>query len=230
MISYSTVTDQGQCLSDKPDILLHVESELSVRPYPIYLKSVNMKNLSSLLLLVFVCTSLSAAVTPPADWQYLTANQKNNQAELSWKVTYDRNIAYFDIEQFSISGEWEVIGTIRAESNSSEYRFIDPSPAFGQNHYRIVLYDLNCTATVSNVVTLNYGDNKGFTVYADRNKDGKIKVILPTTSRICIFNDDGSEVYCMPFPAGVQYVDLSNLKKGNYKIRNAGVVKDLTLK
>lgn len=189
-----------------------------------------MKNMSSLVLFVLFSSTVFATGTPTAHWEYVSAIQKNLKAEVSWKVFCDRPVSYFNIEQFSLSGEWEVIGTVRATAQDCDYHFTDVSPLFGQNHYRIVLYDTECIPTISNVVTLNFSDAVGFALYDNASANGKVKVILPAASRICIFNSDGSEVYCMPFAAGVQYVDLSNLKKGNYKIRNAGVVKELSLK
>ena len=189
-----------------------------------------MKNFCSFLLFVLFSSTVYATGTPTARWEYVSAAQKNLKAELSWKVICNKPISYFNIEQFNVSGEWEVIGTVRATAQDCDYHFTDASPLFGQNHYRIVLYDTECNPTISNVVTLNFSDAVGFALYDNESGSGKIKVILPTTSRICIFNSDGTEVFCTPFPAGVQYVDLSNLKKGNYKIRNAGVVKELSLK
>jgi len=189
-----------------------------------------MKNLSSFLLFVLFSITVYATGNPAARWEYVSATQKNLKAEISWKVICNKPISYFNIEQFNVSGEWEVIGTVRATAQDCDYHFTDASPLFGQNHYRIVLYDIECIPTISNVVTLNFSDGLGFSINDNSSGNGKIKVILPTTSRICIFNSDGSEVYCMPFPAGVQYVDLSNLKKGTYIIRNGGVKKQLELK
>lgn len=188
-----------------------------------------MKNLIVTLL---VLSSLSQAVAHtinPYYWQSLSVSKKNSQAEINWKINNPEQASYFDIEQFNIIGEWEVIGTIRTDGNASEFRFNDPSPAYGQNHYRIVMVDINGNRDISSVVTLNFVDNVGFTFYPNPCTGGKIKVFLPEITRICIFNGNGDEVFCTPFATGTYNLDISGLKKGNYLIKAGGKVKQLVI-
>lgn len=188
-----------------------------------------MKNLIlSLVLLSFVLPGISNPL-PPYFWESLSVIKKNSHAEISWKVNNPDQVSYFDIELFNIVGEWETIGTVRTDGSVNEFRFNDPSPAYGQNHYRIVMTDVNGNRDISSVVTLHFIDNAGFTFSPNPSTGGKIKVLLPEVTRICIYNSNGNEVFCTPFAMGTYNLDVSGLKKGNYLIKAGGKIKQLVI-
>jgi len=74
------------------------------------------------------------------------AHVRNNEVDLIWTTSYERNSDRFEIER-SIDGEsFEYMGTVFAAGSSEDvlqYYYTDEEPFTGHNHYRVRMVDLD---------------------------------------------------------------------------------------
>jgi len=117
-----------------------------------YVLQVNVTGFSS-----FYFASNNA--TLPAQLLTFTGNLKNNTTtNLNWKTANELNTSHFIIERSGDAQQFEPIGTVRANGNSSpenNYVFDDNNVADMQSqqvYYRLKIFDKNDTYRYSNVV------------------------------------------------------------------------------
>lgn len=110
-------------------------------------------------------------VATPVSLSGLTATQKDLKALLDWKTVAEHNNRGFGIERSGNAADWRSIGFVESRSlngNSSEelgYDFIDASPLAGKNYYRLRQVDLDGTASLSKVVSLDLSGKGSVKIY-----------------------------------------------------------------
>ena len=94
----------------------------------------------------------------PVDWLYFDGSTDNKNNYLSWGTESEERSAYFNVERSQDGFNFEKIGVVSANGQSSEpkhYTFDDTNPLTGPNYYRLELIDLDGQAIYSNIVLLN---------------------------------------------------------------------------
>jgi hypothetical protein len=93
--------------------------------------------------------------TLPVVLDAFTAVLDNDKTiSLSWKTELEVNSSHFTIGRSADGVNWETIGTVRAQGNSSnttDYTFTDEHPLSGSNFYRLQMVDLDNSFTYSEV-------------------------------------------------------------------------------
>lgn len=119
---------------------------------------------------------------------FLSFNGKlltDNTIELNWDATVDNDHRYFEVEKSTDRINFVPIG--RIEGNML-YTLIDPSPAKGNNFYRIKSVDVNNKAAYSNVINIVFNPAvHHLQVYPNPVRDlVNVKLKLNTPDKISI--------------------------------------------
>lgn len=77
--------------------------------------------------------------------------KKQQNAEITWKVENEKNVAKYQVEKSANGSDFQVAGIAKANGSSS-YSFTDMKTWSGVNYYRIVSVDMDGKRNVSNVV------------------------------------------------------------------------------
>ena len=104
----------------------------------------------------------------PITLAYLNAKLlSDGNASVEWQTSTEINCKEFEIEHSINSNNWDYIGTVAANGNSStarDYTLIHSTPKPGVNYYRIVQKDFNGRTKLYGPVQLRVKDKAGFTV------------------------------------------------------------------
>jgi len=87
------------------------------------------------------------------------ALKKEAAAALSWTTSSETNSSHFEIERSTRNLDWESIGTVKAQKESSvfyKYQFFDLNPLQGENLYRLKMIDLDGTFAYSKIKSVAF--------------------------------------------------------------------------
>lgn len=87
----------------------------------------------------------------PVDFTSVNVAKKQQDAEVSWKVENEKNVAKYQVERSANGTDFQVIGEVAA-TNAPAYNFTDSKTFAGWNYYRVVSVDIDGKKIVSNVV------------------------------------------------------------------------------
>jgi hypothetical protein len=91
-----------------------------------------------------------------------------NQVVADWTTATEKNVSHFVIERSSNGKEFDEIGRVNANGNSSiqrQYSFTDDLPLVGRNYYRLKEVDFDGTAEHFNMKLMTVSGKKGVVVY-----------------------------------------------------------------
>ncbi|MDI3322166.1 zinc-dependent metalloprotease [Pinibacter soli] len=104
-------------------------------------------------------------VTPlPVTLLSFTGKSQNDNVALNWATSTEINSSYFDVETSVDGTNFYKAGQVKSKGNSGlvqDYSFIHYSPVEGANYYRLKQVDLNGAFTYSNVIAVQFDNNKG---------------------------------------------------------------------
>ena len=133
---------------------------------------------------------------------------------LKWQTATEVNNDYFSIQR-SINGiDFEEIGVVKGNGNSSDllsYDYEDLYPNTGVNYYRLVQYDFDGQSNLSALVAITKVSSEPF-IFVHK-KQARFNAPFQI-NRIEIFSVNGQLLY--QNEAIVQQVDLQNLPNGMY--------------
>jgi hypothetical protein len=89
---------------------------------------------------------------------------------LSWEIEEEKDNQFFDVQRSFDGVNWEVIGTITSANTPNIYTFKDINPMGGQNYYRLKITDINNELSYSNISTIYYSQDLGYSVYPNPNQ------------------------------------------------------------
>jgi hypothetical protein len=144
-----------------------------------------------------VMTSSTAIM--PVKFTGLSALESSGKVKLNWKIATEINTAKYVVERSSNGVTFTDAGDLQA-TNSSNYNWVDNTPANGNNYYRIKGVDKDGIITYSTVVRVSVGrKNLDFNIAPNpvRNKQVNVQVanLQQGTYRINVFNSVGQQVY-----------------------------------
>lgn len=167
----------------------------------------------------------STAPVIPIELIYFSATQLGNQTKLNWQTATELNNAYYEIERSSEGKTFEKIGEISGYGNSNvtrTYSFVDEKPNTDVNYYRLRQVDFDGKASVSKIVSVNFGKNTTVKVYPNIAKD-QINVELNSengATDLFVVNQLGQVVKSQKLQntEGVRTLNISDLPNGFYFI------------
>lgn len=116
------------------------------------------------------------ALVLPVDFVSVNAQKEGrSSAKVSWQVSSERDVASYIIERSIPGNNFERIGTINA-ANTSNYQYIDVSPANGTNYYRIRSVDVNGSSKFSNVASVTFNDPRQLVLYPNPVKGDAVEL------------------------------------------------------
>lgn len=114
----------------------------------------------------FVAASEAAAL--PVEIVTFGAKKVQQSAILSFSTASELNNSHFDIERSTDGRTFEKIGEVKGAGDSQVavyYTFTDRQPARGTNYYRLRQVDFDGTASLSKVVSLQFGQAGGVVLF-----------------------------------------------------------------
>lgn len=100
----------------------------------------------------------------PMELLYLQAETLQDAVLLEWATGSEKNSSRFLVERSRDGEVFQPIGSVAAAGHSiqlRDYSFVDEEPFTGLNYYRLRLYDLDGSSTLSNVVVAMFGREQG---------------------------------------------------------------------
>lgn len=138
-------------------------------------------------------------------------------ATLEWQTGVEGNFNHFEIETLrlpgnNVTGSFTNLGIVNANGSSS-YTFSVPQQGTSA-YYRLKIIDNDGSYTYSDVITLSQ-DQGGLSVYPNPARD-RVNIVVPASSRICIYNVSGRLVITQLLERGLNTVDIRSLSAGIY--------------
>lgn len=175
--------------------------------------AIGNNNVLPVELLVFKGRSLEAAV------------------QLDWITTSEINNEGFFVERSEDSKTWKSLGFVKGNGNSTtqhEYDFLDEAPIQGIGYYRLKQVDFEGSFTYSNIIAVEFGDDKATLSDAFPNPTNDYTQLDLTLSRaeqviVDIYDAIGRHLQqdVQTFPAGTSNIILAteHLAAGTYYVR-----------
>ena len=156
----------------------------------------------------------------------IAVKSSGNANVVAWSTASEKNNAQFDVQHATNGRDFRTVGTVKGNGTTntvSNYAFEHAAPVVGTNYYRLNQVDANGAATLSKVVSIQFGGKKGdFKVFPTLAFD---KVTVLTNSDqvqdYTISNLLGQTVLTGRLTNGTD-VTISALSKGIYILKVAG--------
>jgi hypothetical protein len=167
-------------------------------------------------------TSDASTPLPVTLIKFEVVYSENKEAILHWVTNLQTDLAGFEIEHSTNGTSWNKIGmvkTLSSEDNNNllpEYIFYDPSPAIGQNYYRLKLIDVNNTAEYSPAKKLLM-DEENETPFVYPNPLGAQLYIgnIKDRTRIHLYSSTGRIIHTSEIEQNTP-LNLEHLAPGTY--------------
>jgi len=98
----------------------------------------------------------------PVELAYFRGQTFDNQVQLTWETTWERDASHFDIQRSSDLKEFVTLQTLPATGNTrdrSRYIFADLFPLPGPNYYRLRQTDIDGKYEYSKIISVNFEDD-----------------------------------------------------------------------
>ncbi len=161
-----------------------------------------------------------------------TASAIPGKVMLEWKTTEEINTDFFEIERSGNSRDFKSIGTVKSRGVSkgtNNYKFLDESPPFAENFYRLRMVDLDGEFTYSPVRKAVKGSEP---VMLFPNPAGDIVTLTGVNRyrRVRISDINGVIVFSQTIGADKVDLNISRLKPGLYLLQLGNDSFELSLK
>ncbi len=169
----------------------------------------------------------SRASVLPVSFMNIAAIQKQDGAEVSWKVAFEQEIEHYQVERSNNSRDFNVIATVNSKGNSNnvvDYTYFDSKPINGTVYYRVKSKDKSGDSRYTAIVKLNSSKETMITVYPNPVKDNmKITIANAETFKratVLIRNTQGKTVLQqnLTSTSGFYNLNVSALPSGIYVI------------
>lgn len=179
-------------------------------------------------ILVFCLPVLILAISfnKPSKWESFTAIYNiNGYVTLDWSASAEINNPVYTIEHSKDGNSWEVIGTIRSNSDlgSVDHQtFIHGNPGSGTHHYRVNHLGSNTARVYSPIRILSIHPSKEWSIWPAPAHD-LLNIQNNQTSEykpcdLSLFDINGKQMQTQKLSIGLNKVDIQKLQPGNYII------------
>ncbi len=144
------------------------------------------------------------------------ALDQNFKVKLDWVTNSEVDNKIFEIERSTDGNTFEVIGAVNGAGNStniSTYEFMDKSPFFGRNYYRLKQIDYDSKFTYSKVKTVLVGQNeiKDILIYPNPTSTKTTVRMLENLKKAAVLelvNASGEMTQSVHIKSGESAIDL----------------------
>jgi hypothetical protein len=164
--------------------------------------------------------TLSDVVLLPITLEDFSANQLGKNNIINWETSLENNNKGFTIEHSSNSKNWNSIGFVQGNTNTSQkvnYNFIDNNP-FNITFYRLRQEDVNGKIVYSKIVKVKRSNNISLDITPNPAQEN-INIVLNKVSNnniITIVDVQGRKVNSVKFNGYKTTIDIASLSKGIY--------------
>lgn len=171
---------------------------------------------------------VSSNASLPVKLISFTAQKQNNKALLQWSTASEQDSKDFIIQHSMDGSQWNAIGTIAAQGNSStvtNYSYTDMAPAVGTNYYRLLQTDIDGKSTYSEIRMVKFtNDDKAFFIITNPVSSGELKVQVNETMIMGLYDFWGRLLWKEQLTTGIQNINVGNYPAGIYFIKAKGKV------
>ncbi|MBL0095053.1 MAG: T9SS type A sorting domain-containing protein [Bacteroidetes bacterium] len=182
-------------------------------------------NLTSVGIQNSFVTKLTTSPPLPIELLHFTAKPAAGNIELNWSTLQEINNEFFTLEKAIHPSEWYEIGIVQGGGNTStlrEYQFSDQQPVSGIQYYRLKQTDTDGRFSYTNIVAVNYDNNKktSFLIYPNPASDIVFIELDPNNLHedylLRIMDAGGCLLSQMKLRNSIQELDLRFLAPGFY--------------
>lgn len=177
--------------------------------------------------------------TLPIELKDFKATAENGVVKLNWSTSSERNNNYFEVLKSTDGTNFNVLGTVAGNQNSSanrEYSFIDRSHSTGTVYYKLKQFDNDGRSEEFGPIALKISELNKDHIQLFKNSDGLVQAIFDADKGDVIaslYTVDGkkvSEVILNVQESGTQTLTFSNISSSgvyivNIKYSNKSVTK-----
>ena len=156
----------------------------------------------------------------PVEFLNFTASKVGEKVLINWSTGAEINNDYFEVER-SLNGiDFESIGTVNGQGNSTEiteYNFIDYAPYNSSTYYRIKQVDFDETVAYTELQFVNLNSNKIEYQLVPNPASSIVSIYgldLSSPTQIQLINSNGGVVFNQSISSPV--IDISNYRSGIY--------------
>ena len=177
----------------------------------------------------------------PVAFTSIQAAVKNNEIQVDWNVAQQYGVSKYEVERSANGADFTKMAVVSAKSNSMDtYQWIDASPVYGTNYYRVRAIHQDGKTNLTRIVTAKIEANTGggqLVVFPNPVKDQQIKFQLKAIDEgqytFLLYNSQGQVILKQLFdhksgasnhliqlnrklPGGMYYLYITN-KTGHYR-------------
>ncbi|MCF0072749.1 T9SS type A sorting domain-containing protein [Dyadobacter sp. CY261] len=164
--------------------------------------------------------TITVDVSLPVTLVNFRVNNEGNAALLEWATSEETNSDCFEIQRSADGKSWAKIGKVPSQGESKilrSYSFVDDTPFYGENLYRLRMVDADGTFAFSSISSVHFG---GIPLYVYPNPVAvsfSIKGEAESFSDLSILDLSGKVIY--EKRSEEKAVDVSGLPNGFYVVR-----------
>jgi len=158
----------------------------------------------------------------PVTLTSFTVSKEQTSALLNWSTSQETNSESFSIEHSLNAKNWNKIGIVLSNSESStlrKYNFKHKNPAAGENFYRLKMFDKDGTYTYSKIQSLTFDELPDkLLVFPNPATDLLTMTVkdLVLVKSVRLHNQKGNTVYSAYGSNITKNIDIKNLGAGPY--------------
>lgn len=117
----------------------------------------------------FTVASTNYSAAPlPVTMTYFEATPVGDHVNLDWETETEFNNAYFVMERSTDLNNWDFFGQVEGFGTTTDpqyYQLIDDDPLYGTSYYRLTQYDLDGTASIPMIRSVNFTPTGPFELF-----------------------------------------------------------------
>jgi hypothetical protein len=182
----------------------------------------------------FTISGFSApGITLPVKLSLFTGKPQGNAIQLQWTAATEINAAYYEVQRSANGTSYTNIGKVEAGAITGKYQFVDATPLYGKNHYRLRMVDNDGSFEYSGIVVLTSGltnDTQASLSVFPNPATSSIALTVQSpvakTDVLQLYNAAGARLLSekLVLPAGGlnKQLNIASLSPGTYFIKLAG--------
>ncbi|MEP6673729.1 MAG: S8 family serine peptidase [Ferruginibacter sp.] len=158
----------------------------------------------------------------PVTWLSFTAQPKDKQVALQWKVANEINVSHYEVEYGTDGANFSKLYTLTASNSTAAektYSQLHPFPVAGNNYYRIKQVDKDGRFSYSSIAMVRMDKVNPVSIMPNPAKDYVSIRTVSLMNQLQLFNATGQLLMNVK-PGNTSYLlNITNLPKGQYSVR-----------
>lgn len=176
------------------------------------------------------------AIILRVNFQNIEAHEVNDDVEVNWNVTDEKDVLHYKIERSSNGRDFIEIGEVAAAGRPGKYSFLDREPLDGLAYYRVRNMDRDNKSSYSRSVFIRL-NKTGLTNVYPVPATGEVTIehaAVSHSAEMNVFTMDGKLLRTFTIPTGSRKTifDLSAFSSGTYMLlfdKGGGEIQTLKL-